>query len=92
MTVGHKLEHPEDELLVQLWLDRKISYEDAMRRALSKNDVRLAIKLLNKWEPDADYGEPPAPTEQPRGPKGPPSNLAAGAQFDDEPKERGRDP
>jgi Tfp pilus assembly ATPase PilU len=51
---------PEDQMLVQLWVKNKITYEDALRRATSKDDVRLGIKLTPEFQtrPDSDVGDP----------------------------------
>jgi hypothetical protein len=77
--------HPDDEKLVLMWVDRTITYEDAIRRAGSRNDVRLGIKLRDKLEPDEDYGPPPSSSASPRNPKRPPGGLTNGADIEDNP-------
>jgi twitching motility protein PilU len=42
-----------DQALFQLYEDGTISYEEAMRNADSKNELRLRIKLESKRELDA---------------------------------------
>ena len=79
--------HPDDEKLVQLWVDRKITYEDALRRAKSAGDVRLGIKLRDEFwnRPDEGAG-PSSPEQSPRTPKKPPSSLSSAAEIEEEPK------
>jgi hypothetical protein len=81
--------HPEDEALVQLWADGKITWEDALRRAKNVHDVRLGMKshpvFLNRL---TDDGEPDAPEYAPHKPKRPPGKLSGGADVEDEPRRK----
>jgi len=43
-----------DQDLFDLYEEGKISYEDAMRNADSKNELRLRVKLESKREKDAN--------------------------------------
>ena len=81
--------HPDDEKLVRLWADEKITYEDALRRAKSADEVRVEIKLLEHfgdWPDQEDRGPDPIPA--PRRPRQPSSPLSSSAEIDDTDEKR----